>query len=137
MEHLIRQRLEALRKAVLNLHKALIDSERVTYEQTVGRIQSPNHFLQLVTHDPWFAWLQPLSQLIVSMDEAADSESPLTEELVEAFSKETALLLVPSEEGEGFSRHYDEAMQRDPNVVLAHGELRKVLGPRGSKTGAS
>ncbi len=121
---------------MLKLHKALIDSERVTYEQTVGRIQSPNQFLQLVTHDPWFAWLQPLSQLIVSMDEVADSETPLTAELVEAFSKQTGLLLVPSEEGEGFSRHYHEAIQRDPNVVLAHGELRKVLATRQSKAKA-
>ncbi len=46
MENLIWPRLEALRQGVLKLHKALIDSERVTYEQTVGRIQSPNHFLQ-------------------------------------------------------------------------------------------
>lgn len=127
MENPVRARFDALRQAVLHLHKALIYSERVTYEQTVGKIQSPNHFLHLVTNDPWFAWLQPLSRLIVAMDEAADAEEPLTAASVEAFAKETRLLLVPSEVGEGFPQHYHEAMQRDPNVVLAHGELRKVL----------
>jgi hypothetical protein len=45
----IQQRLQELRNELLNLHKALIDSERVTYEQTIGAIQSPNHFLQLLT----------------------------------------------------------------------------------------
>ena len=52
----IRQRLSGLRNALLVLHKALVDSERVSYEQTVGTIPSPNHFLQLLTGDPWFAW---------------------------------------------------------------------------------
>ena len=35
-----RQRLTDLRLALLKLHKALIDSERVDYEKTVGKIQS-------------------------------------------------------------------------------------------------
>src|SRR5437773_12328893 len=42
----IRKRLEETRLALLTLHKALLDSERITYEHTVGPIQSPNHFLQ-------------------------------------------------------------------------------------------
>ena len=67
-----RQRLTELRHALLKLHKTLVDSERVSYEKTIGKIQSPNHFLQLLTGDPWFAWLRPLSQLIVAMDEAPE-----------------------------------------------------------------
>ena len=63
----VRKRLVELRLALLKLHKALVDSERVGYEAIIGRIQSPNHFLQLLTRDPWFAWLHPLSQLIVGM----------------------------------------------------------------------
>src|SRR6266498_282457 len=74
----LRRRLAGLRLALLNLHKALVDSERVSYEKTVGQIQSPNHFLQLLTNDPWFAWLHPCSQLIVVMDEALDARVPLT-----------------------------------------------------------
>src|SRR5689334_21799129 len=112
MEAPIRQRLERIRSALLNLHKALIDSERVTYEQTMGRIKSPGHFLQLVTSDPWFAWLQPLSQLIVSMDEAQDAKLPLAPAEFDAFKKESGRLLIPSEVGEGFSRHYHDSMQR-------------------------
>jgi hypothetical protein len=126
----IRHQLEELRRGMLNLHKALVDSERVSYEQTVGSIQSPGHFLQLVTRDPWFAWLQPLSQLIVSMDEALDAKEPLTRDTVDALVKQSGVLLMPSESGEGFSRHYFDALQRDPNVVLTHAEATKQLGPR-------
>ena len=52
----------------LGCPKALVDSERISYEQNLGTIPSPNHFLKLLTDDPWFAWLHPLSQLIVAMD---------------------------------------------------------------------
>jgi hypothetical protein len=125
-----RQRLTDLRLALLKLHKALIDSERVDYEKTVGKIQSPNHFLQLLTTDPWFAWLHPLSQLIVAMDEALDAEDPLTLAKVDTLAKQSKLMLVASEDGEGFSGHYYEAMQRDPDVVLTHAEVVKLIKPR-------
>ena len=124
----VRQRLSDLRHALLTLHKALIDSERVSYEKTVGPIPSPNHFLQLLTRDPWFAWLQPLSQLIVAMDEALDAQEPLTREGADVLVKQAGLLLAPSEEGHGFSRHYFEALQRDPDVVLAHAEASRLAG---------
>jgi hypothetical protein len=125
----LRNRLEAVRVALLTLHKALVDSERITYEQTVGTIQSPNHFLQLLTNDPWFAWLQPLSQLIVSIDEATEAKEPLTSTWVDATAKQTRSLLTPSESSEGFARHYFDALQRDPDVVIAHGAVIKALGP--------
>lgn len=126
----LKEKLEEVRQVLLTLHKALVDSERVTYEQTVGKIRSPNQFLQLLTSDPWFAWLQPLSQLIVSMDEAIDAKEPLTAETVDAAIKEANLLLVASETGEGFSHHYFDALQRDPNVVMAHAAVMKLLGQR-------
>jgi hypothetical protein len=126
----LRQRLTGLRHALLKLHKALVDSEKVGYEKTMGQIKSPNHFLQLLTKDPWFAWLHPLSQLIVAMDEALDAEEPLTLEKVDALVRESDLLLVVSENSEGFSGHYYQALQRDPDVVLAHAEVVKLRGPR-------
>jgi hypothetical protein len=130
MADLARQRLQELREALLKLHKALIEAERVSYEQTVGRIESPYQFLQLLTRDPWFAWLQPFSQLIVAIDEAVDSEEAITASQTEAFIREAGLLLVPSETGQGLSQHYYEAMQRDPDVVLAHGGVMSILRSR-------
>jgi hypothetical protein len=124
------QRLQPLRNALLDLHKALVDSERVSYEQTIGTIPSPNHFLQLLTSDPWFAWLHPLSQLIVAMDEALDEKEPLTSAGVDALVNQTRLLLVASETGDGFPKHYFDALQRDPDVVLAHAVVAKLLGPK-------
>ena len=126
----VQQRLSGLRNALLTLHKALVDSERVSYEKTVGQIQSPGHFLQLLTHDAWFAWLQTFSQLIVAMDVALEEKEPLTEAAVDALVKQTGLLLVASESGEGFSGHYYAALQRDPDVVFSHAEVVKLIKPR-------
>ena len=53
-----RQRLNEVRGALLDLHKVLLASERASYEQAFGKIGSSHRFLQLLTDDPWFAWLQ-------------------------------------------------------------------------------
>jgi len=125
-----RQRLSELRLALLHLHKALVDSERVSYEKTVGTIPSPNHFLRLLTQDPWFAWLQPFSQLIVAMDEALEEQEPLTSAGVDALIRQTRRLLVASNTGGGFSQHYYDALQRDPDVVMAHADAVRLFGKR-------
>lgn len=125
-----RERLLELRSSLLSLHKALVDSEGAEYEKTMGKIKSSNHFLHLLTTDPWFAWLSPLSQLIVSIDEALDGEEPLTGSMVENLIRESKKLLVASEHGSGFAQHYFEALQRDPDVILAQGGVSKLRGWR-------
>ena len=124
------QRLQDVRNALLRLHKVLVESERVTYEKIVGPIPSPNRFLQLLIDDPWFGWLQPLSQLIVAMDEAQDAKKPATDANALELIQQAKRLIVASEEGQGFGRHYFDALQRDPDVVLAHADATKLLGER-------
>jgi hypothetical protein len=122
-----RERLARLREALLHLHKALVDSERIGYEKNIGTIPSPNYFLQLLTRDPWFAWLHPLSELIVAMDEALDAREPLTSAVAEVLVLQTRRLLVASESAEGFARHYFDALQRDPDVVMAHAAVVRLF----------
>jgi hypothetical protein len=123
----VRQRLTALRDALLRLHKALMESERAGYEQTFGKISSPYQFLKLLTEDPWFAWFRPVSQLIAAMDERLDAKEPLTVDATEVLVSRAKTMLVPTEGGEGFSQHYDEALQRDPDVVFAHAAAAKLI----------
>jgi hypothetical protein len=124
----VRQRLTELREAMLPLHKALLEFERVGYEATFGKIKSPYQFLKLVMEDPWFAWLAPMTQLITAIDEMLDAKKePLTVAAVDAVAERVKALLVATECGEGFSRHYDEALQRDPDVVLAHAAVAKLI----------
>src|SRR4051794_671379 len=106
----VRQRLLAVRDTLVVLHKTLIDAERIGYEQTFGKLESQNRFLQLLINDPWFAWLHPLSELVVLIDEALDAkDQPLTAEGAARFIEQVRALLKASEEGEGFGRNYFEA----------------------------
>jgi hypothetical protein len=131
----VRQRLTELREAMLPLHKILLESERVTYEATFGKIQSPYQFLKLVMEDPWFAWLAPMTQLITAMDEMLDAKKePLTVAGVDAVADRIKTMLVATEGGEGFSRHYDEALQRNPDVILAHAAVAKLIRAQSSGT---
>jgi len=122
-----RKRLLDMRGSLLSLHKALILAEQVTYERINGRVASTSQLLQLVLNDPWFTWLHPLSQLVIRIDELLDDDSELLLVEVEHFLIEARALIHPSEEGEGFERSYYEALQREPDVIFAHVEVKKLL----------
>lgn len=129
IDSVVREALTPLREALLNLHKALLDSERVVYERSAGAIPSATAFLHLVTTDPWFAWLHPLSQLIATLDETLDGDEPLTKEIGQSFVDEAKNLLQAGEYGNEFFTFYNEAMQRDPDVIMAHAEVTRNLKP--------
>jgi hypothetical protein len=121
------QRLTDLRNGLLRLHKTLLESERATYEHDVEKIKSPGHLLGLVMDDPWFAYLRDLSRLVVEIDERMDADEPTTAEEATQFVKQARALLTPAESGHGFEKRYFEALQRDPDVVLAHAAMVRLL----------
>jgi catechol 2,3-dioxygenase len=123
----LRTRLRELRGRLLSLHKVLLDDAKVAYEMDRGRIASNADLLQLVINDPWFAWLHPLSELVVRIDETIEADSPATEADGAALVAQVEQLLSPAEQGETFARRYFEALQRQPSVVLAHADVRRVL----------
>jgi hypothetical protein len=123
----LREKILDVRGSLLSLHKALILAEQVTYERINGRIESTSELLQLVLNDPWFTWLHPISQLIVRIDELLDDKYELSLIEVEHFLIEARSLIRPSEEGDGFERSYYEALQREPDVIFAHVEVKKLL----------
>jgi len=119
--------LDKLFHALLSLHKALLDDERVSYERVHGRVPSNGAFLHLVLNDAWFAWLRPLSQLIAKLDQLSEEDEPSTRGEICSLLVSVRTLLTPTEEGEGFGRQYHDALQRSPDVVLAHAAVRALL----------
>lgn len=111
----------------MQLHKSLLDAEKSDYEANVGTISSSYHFLQLLTSDPWFAWLAPITHLLAEVDALQDNKKPLAAADVKALLQRAKTLLTPTETGEGFSRHYDEALQEHPDVLYAHVTTMRVL----------
>lgn len=125
---LVRQRLVNVRESLLNLHKALLDSERTSYELVHGAIGSPSAFLQLLINDNWFAWLRPVTTLLVQIDEAlAAKKPPKTERELGQYLDDTRALLSPSRDEEAFWKRYSTAIQRDPGVAVLHEQMSKQL----------
>lgn len=124
----VRESLVEFRDSLLKLHKSLIDSERAVYETNIGPIHSPHHFFQLLTNDPWFAWLRSVSQLIVAIDEGLDDTESLTNDSVAALINHAVFLLIPAQSEGEFAERYLAALQRDPKVVLAHAQVAKRIG---------
>ena len=124
---LARRRLTDLRHGLLRLHKALLDSERLSYEREYGRIESRGEFFQLVIGNAWFAWLHGVSELVAQIDEMLEGEATANTIDATRLIDRTRQLLKPSEEGDGFGRRYFDALQRDPEVVLAHAAVKKLL----------
>jgi len=82
------------------VHRALIDAQRAEYEREHGRV-APAEFLQVLINDPAYAWLGPLTGLVAKLDEA------LADEALQA--------------------RYLEALQKHPEVLVAHGRLKQSL----------
>jgi hypothetical protein len=83
-------------------------------------------------HDPWFAWLHSLSELVVRIDEMLDAKEPLKESDAVAVIDQARVLLSPSETGSGFQKKYFSSLQESPEVVLAHADVVKHLGAAGA-----
>ena len=110
-----------------DLHKALLEDSRTAYELDRGRIPTTATLLQLVIHDPWFAWLRPLSETVVRIDVMLLPEAEATEADGVTLLEQVERLLSPAEGVEPFAERYSEALQRQPAVIMAHGDVRRVL----------
>jgi catechol 2,3-dioxygenase-like lactoylglutathione lyase family enzyme len=124
---LTRERLREMRVRLLNLHKVLLDDARAAYELDRGLVRSNVSLLQLVINDPWFAWLHPLSELVVRIDEVLQPDAPATEADAGVLLEQVAALLTPASTSGRFAERYYEALQRQPAVIMAHAEVRRIL----------
>ena len=122
-----RQRVQQVRGTILDLHKALLDSERASYEMVHGTISSPGAFLQLLINDPWFSWLQPVTNLIVLIDETLASKKPVEDRTWIQLLEDARALLSPPRDSSDFWRRYEQAIRRDPGVSVLHDRLDQQL----------
>ena len=114
-----------MRSELLDLHRALVDSERRDYERVRGRV-TDRAFLEALISAPELAWLNPLTSLIVRLEEVLEED--LGAAAVADCVAEIRKLLRPNAGGYGFQRKYAEAMQRSPEVVVAHGRAVAAVG---------
>jgi hypothetical protein len=117
--------LRELRHRLLHVHKILLDMERADFERASGPLNS-GELLQLVINHPQFAWLRKISALVVEIDEMLDAEEPATQANLQNVLGQARSLMTLSTD-ETFSEKYQAALQRNPEVVMAHAEVAKLL----------
>jgi hypothetical protein len=124
-----RRTVLSIRESLVGLHGALIIAEQHPYERLRGPVPSVDRLIDLLQKDPWFTWLHPIADLLVRIDLLLEDDAyDITDENLTHLLAEVDGLLHPSVQGEGFERAYYEALDRAPDVVLAHFRVRKLLG---------
>ena len=121
-----REKLVALRSALLRLHKTLIDMERRVYEKEHGAVNVGEYFRLVVDH-PQFAWLHNISEFVVRIDESLTGEAPVLPADADTAVALARKMFTPTADGDAFQKKYFDAIQNDPNVVMEHGELARVF----------
>ena len=122
-----RRLLTELRHALLPLHKTLLEWERKAYEREHGRKMGGGELLQVITTAPQFAWLQPISELIVRIDQALDEEAPDTTVDVDTIVTQARRLVAPDQTEKPYSERYLTALQEVPDAVVAHSKVTAIL----------
>ena len=120
-------RLRAMRTALLALHKAILDAERVRYERSRGKFTGAQHALRVIMEDPFFAWIRPLATLVVQADERLSEARPVDRAEVDAFAGQLRALLQSDDTAGDFHYEYRRALQDVPEVVVMHGKLIALL----------
>lgn len=121
-----RQKLIALRLALLRVHKTLLDMERREYERANGKVTVGELFRLVIDHQQ-FGWLHNISEFVVRLDETLAGENPITPEDVRTAISLARKMFAPSESGDAFQKKYFDAIQLDPAVVIDHAELARLF----------
>jgi hypothetical protein len=118
-----------VRPHLLALHRELLEAERADMERFQGRLSSAE-FLQIATDSLRLAWLAPVTELIVEIDEMLAGEpGPEDAEDAAALVGRARALFAPPDAETPFGRRYLGLLQRHPAVVMAHSALVRSLAP--------
>jgi hypothetical protein len=130
----IRAQLNELSRVLRHLHKVLIDAETKRF----GTVGNAFEHLQLVTNHPRFAWLHQLSGLMIELDERLDDDEPVDDTLARIYKTALEQLIGPGTNSQpDFRRRYMALLHDAPEITIAHGDLRRLLGELpGTESGA-
>jgi hypothetical protein len=121
-----RDKLIALRLALLRIHKTLLNMERRDYEKEHGAVNTGELF-RLVIDDAQFAWLHNISEFVVRIDETLAGKEPVTADYTRESFVLARKMFTPTESGDAFQKKYFDAIQRDPAVVMDHAEMARLF----------
>ena len=121
--------LAALAASLRSLHRSLAERARREFEQQRGTVVPPGEWLQLLVGDARFAWLRALSELIVDLDVFLEADPGPADDDAAAIRAEVERLVAPASQPlEGsFTERYWHFVHDEPQVAIAHAEVRRAL----------
>ena len=119
--------LDPLRSALLDLHRAILHAQQLSYERDHGRVESRGELLQLVVRHPEFAWIRALSALIAQLDEWEQSEDAGREEQIAATVRALQTLIQPDGTNAEFTTRYWPLLEMVPEALVAHVKLWRLI----------
>ena len=118
-----------LRHTLLELHKAMLDAQRIEYERAHGRIETSGEFLGLVLNHPEFEWIRALSALIAQLDEWAEDADAAGEAGLDSIVEALRSLIRPEGANPAFTARYWKMVEDEPRVTVAHVKAWRLVGP--------
>src|SRR5438046_6517490 len=112
-----RERLIALRLALLRVHKTLLEMERRAYEREHGHVNAGELFRLVVDHTQ-FAWLHNISEFVVRIDESLVAKEPITPEYTTVAFSLARKMFVPTASGHAVQKQHYDANQNQPAVAI-------------------
>jgi hypothetical protein len=123
------KRVAELRHTLLELHKAMLDAQRIEYERAHGRIETSGEFLGLVLNHPEFEWIRALSALIAQLDEWAEEGEAASDEGFEGIVDALRSLIGRKGSNPAFSARYWKMVEDEPGVTVAHVKTWRQIEP--------
>jgi hypothetical protein len=121
----LRSALRETSKQLIALHRQLIAAAKEDFAFATGSAPpAPAEMLRLLTDDPFFAWLKPMTGLIVEIDEMARTDF----EPAAAWAIGQRLSAMFDGTQGDFAQHYVPILQREVEVTIAHAGLRGAMG---------
>lgn len=117
-----------LRTLLLDLHRELLSGQVIESERATGHSLRPGDVLKAAMEDPRFAWLRALSGLVADLDsEISAARAEQREPDLSPALERTRELVAPPDGDSEFGRMYLRALQRNPDVVIAHRDLTSAI----------
>jgi hypothetical protein len=121
----MRETIKELSNRLKHVHKRFLELERQQAEKDLETRLSPFDFLQLLTKDHRYKWLQPLAALIAEMDAFIDESEHVSRADFENLHQEIRSIL--STRGTKIAARLNEYINTDPELCLAQGALNEFI----------
>ena len=119
-----RAALRETSRVLIPLHRALIEAAKADYSFAYEPVTHPTQLFRLVSDDPFFAWLKPITSLIVEIDEMARRDFETADIAAVLARVDTLFGAKPDPD---FALRYVPILQRDIDVAAGHAALRKAV----------